>query len=508
MASLHMKPLNKSTASLSTTSTSNPNQEGRVKPCSMNRRSFLRKSLAVGAGTIGAGLLATAPTASAKDKDKGKDKGKDKDKDKDKDKGKRGRLDEGDAAILRFLAAAEIIETDLWQQYNELAGIQDDEVPGGTGNPAYAEAVAVLDEDMAQYIHDNTDDEISHAAFINAFLESKGAEPVNLDQFRTLPSSVATGAQQIGRLTNLMQLTVDTSFWTRYRSDSLNPDFGDTLPQAIPDLAVGEHPAIPRSDDDLTPPDHLQAIANTAGFHFAFIEQGGTSLYASLAQRVTQRRVLRILLSIGGTEIMHFQTWQDKAGNAPPLTDPTTGLVFPDLNANGELTQTNLIMPEPTIFLNRKFPICSIIRPTETKGAATAALNALIADGLFIGQPDEFFALLSELAGAADAARRRRPDENDEDDEDDENAGMEAAAATAATTAATAPTLTVNGGTGSGPHDVGTMFTVTANPPPSGQQFAGWSEDIQILANPLLSTTTATMPSIDVTITATYKPQQ
>ena len=124
-----------------------------------------------------------------------------------------------------------------------------------------------------------------------------------------------------------MQLTVNTSFWTRYRSDSLNPDFGDTLPQAIPTLAVGQHPAIPRTDADTTDPNFLQAIANTAGFHFAWVEQGGTSLYASLAQRVTHTEVLRILLSIGGSEIMHFQTWQDKAGNAPPLTavDPVTG---------------------------------------------------------------------------------------------------------------------------------------------------------------------------------------
>jgi len=314
----------------------------RVKPSksSISRRSFLGKSLAVGAGTIGAGLLANAPTARAS-----------------------GGLTAGDEAILRLLAAAELIEADLWQQYNELGGIQDPEVPGGTGSPAYTAAIQVLDEDMDQYIHDNTDDEITHAAFLNAYLASKGAEPVNLDQFRTLPSSQATGAQQIGRLTNLMQLTVDTSFWTRYRSDSLNPDFGDTLPQAVPGLAAGQFPAIPRNDGDLTPPDHLQAIANTAGFHFAWIEQAGTSVYASLAQRVTHNEVLRILLSIGGTEIMHFQTWQDKAGNAPPLTDPTNGLVFPDLNADGELTQTNLIMPEPTIFLNRTFPICSIIRP-------------------------------------------------------------------------------------------------------------------------------------------------
>jgi Ferritin-like domain len=348
-----------------------------------SRRSFLLKGAAAGVATIGAGRLLADPSEAFAS----------------------GGLSRGDAAILRFLAAAEIIETDLWQQYNELAGIQDSEVPGGSGNPAYTEAVAVLDEDMDQYIHDNTDDEISHAAFINAYLRAHHVEPVNLDRFRTLPSSTATGAQQIGRLTNLMQLTVDTSFWTRYRSDSQNPDFGDTLPQAVPGLAAGQFPAIPRSDDDLAPADHLQAIANTAGFHFAFIEQGGTSLYAQLAQRVTHREVLRILLSIGPTEAMHFQTWHDKAGNAPPLTDPTNGLVFPDLNADGELTQTNLIMPEPTKFLSRRFPIVSIIRPTETNGAAMGAVSALTDDGLFRGQSTEFFAELHRLARAADAAR-------------------------------------------------------------------------------------------------------
>ena len=348
-----------------------------------SRRSFLVKGAALGAGTLGAGRLLTAASPAFAS----------------------GGLTKGDAAILRFLAAAEILETDMWQQYNELAGIQDGEVPGGSGNPAYAEAVAVLDEDMAQYIHDNTDDEISHFTFINAYLKAHGAQTVNLDKFRTLPSSKATGAQQIGRLTNLMQLTINTSFWTRYRSDSQNPDFGDVLPNAVPDLATGQHPAIPRSDADLAPPDHLQAIANTAGFHFAWIEQGGTTLYAALAQRVTHSEVLRILLSIGGSEIMHFQTWQDKAGNAHPLTDPITGLTFPDLNADGELTQTNLIMPEPTIFLDRKFPIVSIIRPTETDGAAMSTVKAFTNDGLFIGQSREFFAVLTSLAKAADAAR-------------------------------------------------------------------------------------------------------
>jgi hypothetical protein len=251
---------------------------------------------------------------------------------------------------------------------------------------------------------------MTHFTFINAYLVSKGADPVDLDQFRTLPSSQATGAQQIGRLTNLMQLTVDTSYWTRYRSPVNNPDLDPnfTFPQAVPGLFTGKFPAIPRTNADLAPGDHLQAIANTAGFHFGFIEQGGTSLYPSLAQRVSSPEVLRILLSIGPTETMHFQTWQDKAGNAPPLTDPTNGLVFPDLNSppfGGVNFQTNLIMPEPCPFLSRKFPVCSIIRPTNTEGAATAARKALTADGPFIGQSREFFKALRELAEEADAAR-------------------------------------------------------------------------------------------------------
>src|SRR6185312_642056 len=204
-----------------------------------DRRSFLMRGAAVGAGAIGASRLLTAPPASAG-----------------------GGLTKGDVAILQFLAAAELLEADLWEQYNELGGIQ-----------AYTRALSVLDKDIPQYIHDNADDEQSHASFINAYLAANGADPINLDKFRTVPGSKATGARQIGRLTNLMELTIDTSWWTRYRSDSKNPDLGDTLPQAVPDLAVGKHPAIPRSDDDLTPRKHLQAIANTAGFHFGTIEQ-------------------------------------------------------------------------------------------------------------------------------------------------------------------------------------------------------------------------------------------
>ena len=349
----------------------------------VGRRWFLKGVGAVGATLPAGALLATQAQAA-------------------------NELSTGDAAILKFLSALEIIETDLWQQYNELGGVQDAEVPGGSGSPLYTANLVNLDADMPQYIHDNTEDEFSHFTFINAYLVSKGSKSVNLDQFRTLPSSQATGAQkQLKRLTNLMELSPDTTWFTRYRSRTGNPDLGDTFPPAIPGLKKGRFPAIPRNDNDLTPDKHIQAIAYTAGFHFGTIEQGGSSLYPSLAQRVTNPEVLRILLSIGPTETMHFQTWQDKAGNAKPLTDPTNNLVFPDLNKSGsEDTQTNLIMPEPTLFLRRTFPPVSIIRPTETKGAAIGAVKALTADGLFRGQSKEFSDLLHDLAQAADAARR------------------------------------------------------------------------------------------------------
>jgi hypothetical protein len=357
----------------------------------LSRRSFLAAGVAAGAGATLApfGRAATAFAATGVSPS--------------------GTIGSGDAAILRFLAAAEILESDLWQQYNELGGVQDSEVPGGSGSKPYIHALEKLDADMSQYIHDNTDDEFTHWFFINAFLKSRGAQPVDLDKFRVLPSSEATGAQQIGRLTNLMELTVDTTWWTRYRSSTGNPDLGDTFQPAVPGLAKGRFPAIPRNDKDLRPKNHIQAIANTAGFHFGTIEQGGTSLYPQLAQRVSDPDVLRVVLSIGPTEAMHFQTWHDKAGNAPAITDPTNGLEFPNLNEKpfgGEEFQTNLIMPEPTIFLKKSLGVCSIVRPTKTQGAAMGALKALTADGLFRGQSGQFFEFLKELAVEADAATR------------------------------------------------------------------------------------------------------
>jgi hypothetical protein len=392
-----MKAISNPTASGSSRSESAPledNSEKRIKPRKryISRRSFLSKTIALGAGTVGAGLLGSIRTAEAS-----------------------GSLSSGDAALLRFVAALEILEADFWIQYNELGGIQDREVPGGTGNEAYTDALELIEDEMQDYIHDNTDDEITHHQFLNAYLTSKGAAHVNLSAFRTLMGSTATGVNpnKIGRrLTNLTQLTIDTSWWTRYRDDSHNPDLdpNHVFPQAVPTLFVNQHTAIPRTDADTSDPNFLQAIANTAAFHFPTIEQGGSSLYPSLAQRATDVEVLRILMSIGPTETMHFQTWSDVAGNAPPLTavDPVTGVRvrFPDLEVENELFDKALIMPEPCPFLSRSLPIVSIIRPTNTEGAAMGALRFLTRMGLFIGQSQAFFAFMTQLARDADQATR------------------------------------------------------------------------------------------------------
>ena len=322
---------------------------------------------------------------------------------------------EGDIAILRFLAAAEILETDLWEQYNELGGADG-------GNPAYIAATENIDSDQPAYISGNTRDERSHANFLNAYLVSKGAPPVNLEPFRTLKGSQATGALKgRARLTNLMHLNVDTSWYLRYRSTT-NPDFGAKFGQAV---TITDQPAIPLNDED-TPPNmsqpvppkttkqsRMQAIANSAAFHFAMIEQGGSSLYSTLALQVTDVEVLRIVVSIGGTEVDHFGVWQDTAANVvePPLAgvrDPETGTFFPNLKKqNLETTRPNNIFPRPCEFIAKDLPACSIVRPTLSQnGGAMAAVNFLTATGLFTGQSNAFFAAATELAQAADAAVR------------------------------------------------------------------------------------------------------
>ena len=374
---------------------------------SVDRRSFVKNGLlAGGAATVGVGLL--AKTTSAQE---------------------RGRLNEGDAAILRFLAAAELIESDLWTQYAELGGIGKDQPIEINPNPNpplnnYQIALSNLDTDGPQYIASNTLDEVSHATFINAYLESRGAEPVNFTQFETLKGSTATGSSGKLRLTNLMHLNVDTSWFVRYRSTT-NPDLGATFPQAITLSGVT---AIPRNNNDLNGtansqfptavPDHIQAIANTAAFHFGMIEQGGTSLYAAMSQKVSDPEVLMVTLGIGGDEIAHFLEWVDFAGNGvqqpvAPFTDTISGLTFPDFFNNpplkpANLVQPSLIFPVPCEFIDSSLPQVAVIRPlTDRFAGAVASVAALTADGLFTGQSRQFLATLQQLAYEADAAVRR-----------------------------------------------------------------------------------------------------
>jgi hypothetical protein len=349
----------------------------------LGRRSFLKRLGWGGSALLPAsGLLASQTVARAN--------------------GLRGGLSHGDAALLRFLAAAEILETDLWQQYNELA----------LGNEAFQIALEVLDGDMPTYVNQNTRDEFSHQDFLNAYLMAKGRQPVSLEHFRSLPSSQATGANSSAkRLTNLTNLTVDTSWYTRYRSTG-NPDFGDTFDQIVNLVNV---PGIPSANLPVNS-DAIQVIANTAGFHFATVEQGGSSLYDSFLPKANSPEVIRIISAIGGTEIQHFEVWQDKAGNAPPVP-LATGTLFPalpiapDQTSNGidpaEPIDTNQIMPRPCTFISPDLPPCSVIRPTSTRQAgAVATIAFFTAMGLFQGQSNAFFDFVMSLAEAADAAGR------------------------------------------------------------------------------------------------------
>jgi hypothetical protein len=365
----------------------------------VDRRSFMKSGLlAGGAAAVGAGLLANATPARAQDWNNS------------------GSLDKGDIAILRFLAAAELIEADLWTQYAELGGIGDNKPvevdPGETAtlNP-YQMALSALDGDGPQYITSNTLDEVSHAIFLNAYLESKGADPVNLDEFRVLQGSRATGADNIGRLTNLMHLNVDTSWFVRYRS-ATNPDFGVTYPQAI---TINNRTAIPITNADFNNPNHIQVIANIAAFHFGAIEQGGSSLYAVMSQKVKHPEVLKITLGIGGDEIAHLLEWVDFAGNGvqspvAPVSD--AGLTFPDFFATpplkpATLVQPSLIFPVPCEFISPNLPHVSIIRPLDDQfGGAVAAIAGLTASGLFLGQSKKFLSTLQSMAVEADAAQR------------------------------------------------------------------------------------------------------
>jgi hypothetical protein len=308
------------------------------------------------------------------------------------DKSKTGSISKGDAAILRFLAAAEILETDFWQQYTEFANVDG----------PYREALETIEDENPEYIEQNTNDEFSHQDFLNAFLVKMRRDPADLEKFRTLPSSPVAPVQA-PRLTNLMHLNVDTSWYLKYRSSG-NPDFGDTFEQVV---QIVNRPAIPVQDQDSYTDAQIQAIANTAAFHFPMIEQGGASLYDVLSLKCTHLVPLRIVTSIGGTEVAHFEIWHDVVGHIPAV-DSGDGLVFPDLEASEE-TDPALVMPVPCKFISTDLPLCSVIRPTSVELAgATAAVHFLTDTGLFTGQSQEFFDFMFGLAAEADGAGQHR----------------------------------------------------------------------------------------------------
>ena len=336
-----------------------------------DRRSFLKGGALLGAATLAA-AAGGSPTALAK---VGRALGP-----IDRDA-----ITPGDVAILKFLAAAELVEDDLWQQYCELA----------VANPSYNRALRRIDRSLIRYICDDRDDERSHAALINSFLVAIGEQPINLDPFRTLPSVDVEGADDRGRLTNLTRLTVDTSWYARYRSAD-NPDFGAVFPQLV---EISDRPTIPTRSSS-----HVQAIAHSAAFHFAAIEQGGSSLYCSLIPKASSLDVVRILASIGPTEVYHFSAFHKSLEGIFGL-DTNDGLTFPDLRSNRDLAEA--IFPEPTRFLRSDLALCSVIRPSSTERAgAVATATGLVQSGLFAGQSQQFFDAVTALAVAADAAER------------------------------------------------------------------------------------------------------
>ena len=322
-----------------------------------------------------------------------------------------GKLPKGDAALLRFAAAVELIEADLWQQYNELGGVQG-------GNPAYIAALSNLDGDMPQYIADNTDDELSHAAFLKmpTDIQRRGTRRSG-DAFRTLPSSQASGAKNIGRLTNLMRLNVDLS-WYNVAPQREEPRLRSEVERPIHDPqrarnttqrhrhTAGSSTTSPSSH---TPGGSHAGNCKHGRVPFCFYRARWCEPLPHAGFQGDGSRGAAILVSIGGVEIDHFGLWHDKAGNAvaQPLagvTDPQTGLTFPDLNAlNSELDQTNLILAEPCTFISKNLPECSVIRPTTTEHGGAVEPSRRYARTCFPRATDRVLDLVDRLAVEADS---------------------------------------------------------------------------------------------------------
>ncbi len=317
-----------------------------------------------------------------------------------------GALTKRDVAILRFFAAIELIESDLWQQYDELGG-----VTVGPQNP-YQLALQFLDGDGSTYITSNTLDEISHSTYLNAYLESEGADPVDFDRFRTLRGSWSAMAQKIGHLTNLKHLDIDTTWYARYRQVE---DSGVQC-SSLKTIRMVNRQAIPRSDADFEGPSHVQAIANTAAFHFGYIEYLVSSLYATFSHKLKRAKILKVAPGIGGSEIAHFLEWVDFAGNAVQwapfqsdnLPSPMDGY-DPQLTTNANVAapfeRAGLNFPIPPDVTSEFLTDCAALLPLETRfGGAVNTINNFSQNGLFVGQSPEFLGTLSQMAEEADSA--------------------------------------------------------------------------------------------------------
>ena len=347
-----------------------------------SRRSFLVKGAAAGAVTLGAGrLLGDASPAFAS-----------------------GGLTKGDAAILRSWPRPRSSRPTSGSSTTSSPGSRTARSRAEAGTDAYTEAVAVLDEDMPQYIHDNTDDEISHATSSTPIWRRTARSRSTWTSSAPCRAARPPAPSRIGRLTNLMQLTINTSFWTRYRSDSQNPDLGDILPQAVPDLAVGQHPAIPRSDDD------LDAAQPPAGDR----EHGRLPLRLDRAGRHEPLRLARPAGHQPGGAANPAQHRRQRDHALPDLAGqgrqrsaahrPRDGadLPRPQRRRRADPDQPDHARADD---IPRSEVPGRLDHPAHRdRGRRDGRGQNLTANGLFIGQSAEFFAV-TELAEAADAAR-------------------------------------------------------------------------------------------------------
>jgi hypothetical protein len=309
-----------------------------------------------------------------------------------------GELTKNDIAILRFLSALELIESDVWQQYEELGGVKL-----GSQDP-YRLALQSLDDNLSHFITSCALDEISHTTYLTLYLESEGVDPVNLDRYRTLRGSRAAGALNFGQLTNLQHLNLDLGVWaapssgeSRWKDRYLTPDA---------DRIIGLQ-SIPSTDADLEEPSEVRVIAKTALLHFGYLENLVSKLYVSLSQRIRRVKILEVTFGIGGNEIAHYHASLDLARNV------IQGSQF--LMDDSERSTAGRPVASSPYFLERERPTRSlhgaagpdesVRRPAGSDLSLAAETIARLAEGgLFIGQSPTFTHTLFQMAHEADRA--------------------------------------------------------------------------------------------------------